>query len=179
MKCFIELCISYCCVTTHPVTQWLKTMNVFCFVFYLTLFLQVRNWRTTLLLVLIQGFSFSFTVDILLYFYIFNIECRSLLVGFLMTQTLTRMFSRSLLRFPSIYQPGLHHRKAGLRLMDLLSRWPIYVAGELMLAVGRWPRFLTIWTFPWEYLSVLLTWQLVSSRASNPSRARQNLQCLI
>lgn len=57
------------------------------------------------------------------------------------------------------------------RLEALLPRWVTNVAGELGLAVGRTPQFLTVCPSPEGPFRVLRSW-LRSSRVSNPRESR-------
>lgn len=62
----------------------------------------------------------------------------------------------SLMRIQSRYQQGLHHPKAQLGPEEPLPRWSIHVAGELVLAVGRRPCFLSMWNPSWGCWNVLV-----------------------
>lgn len=49
-----------------------------------------------------------------------------------------------------------------MELEELLLRWLTHILDKFVQIVGRRLQFLTTWTSPWGWLSVLTTWQLVS-----------------
>ena len=52
---------------------------------------------------------------------------------------------------------------------------------KVMLAIGWRPQFLAVWTFPWGCLSILMTWQLASTRVSDEREraSEEEAQCLL
>ena len=58
--------------------------------------------------------------------------------------------------------------KAQLRLEDLLPTWPTPMAHKSVLTADKRPPFPTKWIRPYGFLDVLLTWQLVFFRVSDP-----------
>lgn len=59
---------------------------------------------------------------------------------------------------------------------EILLSQDSHMDGKSMLAVSRETQFLTTWTSPQSFLSVLPTWQLPSARASDPRQHKAEKQ---
>ena len=59
------------------------------------------------------------------------------------------------------------------RLEDLIPRWLMHMVDKLILAIGRKSQFFPIWTPSQSDLTVLMTWQWASPRASTQRKSKK------
>lgn len=63
-------------------------------------------------------------------------------------------------------------------MKDPFPRWLTYLAGELLLVVGRRPKILCMWASPQGCVSMLTTWRLASPRVLQQAKMEATMSFL-